>query len=303
MKERFEGDSDKRVLLEVLQEQKLVAGDVALAEALTTRIELLDIAEGNSIIQQGASDNDVYFILAGEFQVIVNGKAIARRAPGDHVGEMAAVQPTQTRAATIQASAPSVVAKLREADLVEVGRTFPDIWRRIAKELAKRLLQRNQYVCTARERIRVFIISSAEALEIARAVQNAFEHDGFHVVCWSNDTFIASHYPIESLEQELDVADFAIAIAQPDDLVKVRGSHHVVPRDNVIFELGFFMGRLGRHRALLMEPRGEDVKLPTDLSGITTIPYRYATDRELAAAIAPACNRIRSIIKQLGPNN
>jgi CRP/FNR family cyclic AMP-dependent transcriptional regulator len=70
----------------------------------------------------------------------------------------------------------------------------------------------------------------------------------------------------------------------------------------VIFELGFFMGRLGRHRSLLLEPRGEEVKLPSDLSGITTISYKHDPGN-WAAALGPACNRIRTIIKDLGPNN
>jgi len=53
---------------------------------------------------------------------------------------------------------------------------------------------------------------------------------------------------------------------------------------------------------LLLEPRGEEVKLPSDLSGITTIPYKY-DPKNLAAALGPACNRIRDVINELGPNN
>jgi len=62
------------------------------------------------------------------------------------------------------------------------------------------------------------------------------------------------------------------------------------------------MGRLGRHRSLLLEPRGEAVKLPSDLSGITTIPYKY-DPKDLSAVLGPACNRIRDVINELGPNN
>jgi predicted nucleotide-binding protein len=45
----------------------------------------------------------------------------------------------------------------------------------------------------------------------------------------------------------VDASDFAIAIAQPDDVTKTRGKRKNTPRDNVIFELGFFMGRLGEN--------------------------------------------------------
>ena len=52
-------------------------------------------------------------------------------------------------------------------------------------------------------------------------------------------------------------------------MTESRGKPWPVPRDNVIFELGLFMGRLGKERAILMEPRDEDVKLPSDLAGVT----------------------------------
>jgi CRP/FNR family transcriptional regulator, cyclic AMP receptor protein len=133
-------------------------------------------------------------------------------------------------------------------------------------------------------------------------LQNAFEHDPFLVVIWTDGVFRASQYSIESLEKELDQSDFAIAIAQPDDITESRDKSARTPRDNVIFELGFFMGRLGRHRSLLLEPRGEEVKLPSDLTGITTIPYKYDANN-LAAALGPACNRVRDVVNELGPNN
>jgi predicted nucleotide-binding protein len=148
----------------------------------------------------------------------------------------------------------------------------------------------------------VFIISSAEAIEIARTIQNAFENDPFTVVVWTDGVFRASHYGIESLERILDQTDVSIAIGEPDDITESRGDRRASPRDNVIFELGFFMGRLGRHRALLVEPRGEEVRLPSDLAGITTITYRYGDGKDLTRALAPACNRLREIICELGPN-
>jgi predicted nucleotide-binding protein len=63
-----------------------------------------------------------------------------------------------------------------------------------------------------------------------------------------------------------------------------------------------FIGRIGRQRSFLVEPRGEEVKLPSDLSGITALSYNYDPEN-LASAVGPACNRIRAIIKDLGPNN
>jgi len=301
MKDRFTGDAGRRILLEALKEQKLIAGNAGLAEQVASNGELVDVEIGAAIIEQGNDDNDVYLIIAGSFNIIVNNRVIAGRFPNDHVGEMVAIQPTQRRSASVVARERAVVVRLSEPQFAELSAKYPQMLLYIAKELARRLEQRNALVTSVSDKIRVFIISSAEALEIARAIQNAFEHDPFNVTVWTDGIFRASHYAIESLERAVDQSDVAIAVAQPDDITDSRGERRATPRDNVIFELGFFMGRLGRHRALLVEPRGEEIKLPSDLAGINTITYRYDAS-DLTRSLATACNRLRDIIRELGPN-
>jgi predicted nucleotide-binding protein len=301
MKDRFEGSAGRRILLETLKEQKLIAGNTELADQVASIGELVDVEAGATIIEQGNDDNDVYLIVAGSFDIVVNNRLVAKRFCNDHVGEMVAIQPAQRRSATVVARENAVVVKLPEPQFADLINKYPQIVRYIAKELARRLEQRNALVTAVSEKIRVFIISSAEALEIARTIQNAFDHDPFNVAVWTDGVFRASHYSIESLERALDQSDVAIAVAQPDDITESRGQRLATPRDNVIFELGFFMGRLGRHRALLVEPRGEEIKLPTDLAGINTITYRYDA-ADLTRSLATACNRLRDIIRDLGPN-
>jgi CRP/FNR family transcriptional regulator, cyclic AMP receptor protein len=303
MERRFEDETGRRRLIDLLREQKMVRGSDALADELSKLVKVKEVRAGEVLIEEGADDTDLYFILDGVFDIVIRGKRIAQRNAGTQVGEMAAAQPGQRRSASVIASSNALVARLEEKDLVVLGEKFPDIWRQIARELARRLLERNQFIAVSREMVRVFIISSVEALPIARAVEDALEHDNFHIVLWPNDVFRVANYAIEDLERELEAADFAVAIAQPDDLVKVRKQKRSAPRDNVIFELGFFMGRLGRARAILMEPRGEDVKLPSDLKGITTIPYKYAEGCDLSVAMSPACNRLRNHINRLGQYN
>ena len=107
---------------------------------------------------------------------------------------------------------------------------------------------------------------------------------------------------LESLEEQLDECDFAIAIAQPDDSVTMREETKNTPRDNVIFELGLFVGRLGRARTFLLEPRGDEVHLPSDLKGLTTIGYRLTkSEDQLPSSLSPACNQLRTIFNKLGP--
>ena len=216
---------------------------------------------------------------------------------------MGAIHPTQRRAASCVASEDVVVIKLSESDFSEIASAHPQIYRAIAKELSRRLLERNSTINLYRAKIRIFIISSVEALPIARAVQNAFERDPFTTVVWTDGVFKVANYPLQDLEAQIDDSDFAIAVAHADDFTESRGKDWPSPRDNVVFELGLFMGRLGRARAILMEPREEKIKLPSDLSGITTITYSYATGTDAVALLAPACNRLRDHINALGPNN
>jgi CRP/FNR family transcriptional regulator, cyclic AMP receptor protein len=288
-------------LLEAMRSQRLVQGDEGLAKQLLSAMELVSVDPQSAIITQGAADDDVYFILAGRFDIIVNGRVIAQRGPGEQVGEMAATVSFLRRSATVQARESSVVGRISATSIGQIGFEYPLLWKQIAKSLAERLLQRNSQIADINARCRVFIISSAEALSIARAVQESFVQDNVSVVVWTDGVFRASQYTVESLVQQLDVSDFAIAIAQADDLAKSRGEEKPVPRDNVLFELGLFIGRLGRHRSFLLEPLRTGVKLPSDLSGITTIPYKPGADAELLAGVAPACNQLRRYFNELGP--
>ena len=90
---------NERLRREVIAEQVCVGGNEALARLIDERGELLSLASGSVLIEQGAETNDVFFILAGVCNVIVSGRTLAKRGSGTHIGEMAAIQPTQLRQA------------------------------------------------------------------------------------------------------------------------------------------------------------------------------------------------------------
>ncbi len=80
-----------------------------------------------------------------------------------------------------------------------------------------------------------------------------------------------------------------------------RGEAASVPRDNVVFELGLFLGALGRQRCAFVMPSDREIRLPTDLLGLT--PLKYRTDRadgNLIATIGPSANQIRRMLRGLG---
>lgn len=300
MIERFQGVEGRRRLVAALTEHRLIANRQELAERLVAVGELMEVPAGTVFINQGEQTSDVFFIVAGKVEVRVNGKIVAYRFPGDHVGEMAAIEPTQPRAASVAPVETSVLLKVSEGEFSAAAEQFPDVWRRVAATLARRLAERNHLVTAQRERVRVFIMSSVEALPIVELLIKQFAHDPFLAVAWKNGVFRASHYTLDDLEAELDDSDFAIAVAHADDVVITRDDEWPAIRDNVILELGLFMGRLGRRRAFLMEPRDMDLKLPSDLAGLTTIPYRYVKGKDAEHYIAPACARLRELILEAG---
>lgn len=303
MLQRFQGERGRQLLLETLIAAKLFAGNRAAAEEAQTDGELIEFEAGKALIEQGDFTNDVFFILTGACSVVVNGRQVGRRGPGDQVGEMAAIQPTQARSASVIATEATVALRLSEEHFSALAEKHPQFYKLVAQELARRLLSRNALVGSYRDKTKLFIISSVESLPIARILESAFEHEPFDVHLWTAGCFKVANYTLDDLEQEVDNSDFAVAIAHADDVVSTRGADWPAPRDNVIFELGLFMGRLGRTRAILMEPRGTDVKLPSDMAGVMTIPYKFEKGGDNHRLMGPAANRLRDHIAALGPNN
>jgi CRP/FNR family transcriptional regulator, cyclic AMP receptor protein len=297
----FEGESGQRHLVQLLSEQKSVLGDLALAGELAEVVTPRTLVDGEVLITEGARETDLYFILDGKMHVSIKGRKQGERVNGNTVGEMAAIQPAQPRSATVKAIGDCVVARLSETDLELIANKYPKMWHQFARELARRLLERNRSIAQAREKIRVFVISSREAIDVVEAIENAFANNNdMQIVAWKNDVFKVANYPLEDLERELELADFAVAVAHADDVATIRKKRQSIPRDNVIFELAYFMGRLGRRRSILIEP--SNVKLPSDYDGVTTIRYKF-DKLDKANSMSVACNKLRDHIRQLGPFN
>jgi predicted nucleotide-binding protein len=53
----------------------------------------------------------------------------------------------------------------------------------------------------------------------------------------------------------LDDAKFGLFVFALDDLTAIRGQEMRTARDNVIFELGLFVGRLGREHSFVLMPK------------------------------------------------
>jgi CRP/FNR family transcriptional regulator, cyclic AMP receptor protein len=298
MKSRFE-DKNRPQLIAALKRQAFACGKIEIAEALAAHGELVEFQPGENIILQSRTDNDVYFLIMGVAGIVVNGAQIATRKAGQHVGEMAAIEPSLPRSATVLALEPTLALKISSAEFMEAGRLFPEIWLPLAQELSKRLYQRNSTISLPNKAPKLFIISSSEAKSIGYGLRAGLEHDVFSKV-WDDGVFFAGGYPLEALETQVADADFAVAIAEADDVIESRRIKAPTVRDNVLFELGLFMGKLTRYRTILVHPKIANLKLPSDLSGLTLLPYEPGDDATLAVRLTPVCDQLRALVKKLG---
>lgn len=297
MLERFE---DKRVLRAALCRQPLIGGNCDVADRIIEASTVVAVEAGDTLMEQGGSDNDLYLIIAGSFTILVNGREVAVRAAEQHVGEMALIDPKSRRSAGVVAREDSVVVKISEAEVSDIASINPGLWKNLACELAERLRQRNDYVRQRNGVPQLFVGSSSESLEVANEVQRALAHEPIVVTVWTNGVFGPSEFPIEALERAALQADFAVLVLGPDDHVVSRKKGNLAPRDNVILELGLFIGAAGRQRVFLLVPDGLDVKIPTDVLGVTPVRYSVDDGLELAERLKSACAELGQEILKMG---
>lgn len=152
---------------------------------------------------------------------------------------------------------------------------------------------------TRNQKPRIFIASAVESLNVADAVNLNLDHDA-EVTVWK-DGFKISSDNISSLLDRARASDFAVFIFTPDDVSSIRRQEKAVVRDNVLFELGLFVGSIGKDRCFIVKPRNDDLHIPTDLLGLTPADYEAnRSDNNLAAAVNAPCTLIRKRVASLG---
>ncbi|PKG83501.1 DNA-binding protein [Colwellia sp. 75C3] len=147
---------------------------------------------------------------------------------------------------------------------------------------------------------KIFIGSSVEGLNIAYAIQQNLTHDAESTV-WDQGVFDLSKTTIESLDKTLESMDFGVFVFSADDVTTMRDKESPTVRDNVLFELGLFIGKMGRNRVFFVIPDGTTIHIPTDLLGVTPGKYESGrADGSFQAATGAVCNQMRTQIKSLG---
>ena len=298
---RYFGATGRQQLISALLGQPTVAGERTLAQQLVAAGNLLDVNSGRKITMQGNADNDFYLIISGEVAIIINGRKVATRGPGRHVGEMALLDSTARRSASVIALERTVVLQVPEPAISSIANRHPEFWRRIAVELAVRLRERSKLISQPHATPVIFIGSSREVLAEATWISNSFNRRKMESRLWTQGVFQLSKTTIEDLMRMAIESDFAALFLTPDDMTASRGRKKATPRDNTVFELGLFMGALGRERAFVITPDGVDLKLPTDLLGMTHIKFTKGRKDTLGKRLKSISRDLWKQINKLGP--
>jgi len=142
-------------------------------------------------------------------------------------------------------------------------------------------------------RKKIFIGSSSEQLTLAETAKSILEKD-FDVTIWNDSVWdtavfkINQNFLADLLKASLQF-DFGILLGTADDKVTYRGKDVLIPRDNVLFELGLFTGRLGISKCAFIIDK--ELKLLTDLQGISLARF----DKSDAASFAEAVKLVKSL--------
>lgn len=85
---------------------------------------------------------------------------------------------------------------------------------------------------------------------------------------------------IQKFSDHSDVSSFAVVLLSPDDMAysKIDGSENIKTRarQNVILEMGYFLGKLRIKNVVALHKSEEDFELPSDYAGVIYIPYDKA---------------------------
>jgi hypothetical protein len=144
---------------------------------------------------------------------------------------------------------------------------------------------------------KLFVGSSSEGKGLAQELCTRVASHAIAIGWWDSPEFLNGYSSLDALLKATETYDFAAFLLTADDKRTSRRVAGRVPRDNVVFEYGLFLGRLRQGRVVAFVQDG--TKLPSDVAGIQmerfTMPgdehERVATASQLAAIVGKAIDR------------
>jgi len=141
----------------------------------------------------------------------------------------------------------------------------------------------------------IFIGSSSAGLEVAKVIQQLLKADGYATVIWNQGMFGLGKSILEELVAILHRCAFGIFVFRADDELTSKGTNYPATRDNVLFELGLFIGRLGRSKVFIVYDISTESKIMADLGGVIFASFD-GSGPDLNLALAPAISQIQQQI-------
>lgn len=119
---------------------------------------------------------------------------------------------------------------------------------------------------------KVFIVHGHDG-ELKESVARMIERQGIEAIIL-NEKANRGLTIIEKFEENSDSAA-AICLFTADDIAKSKeeSDYKVRARQNVVFETGYFMGKLGRQNVIMLADN--DIEIPSDLSGVVYTNNQY----------------------------
>ncbi|MCL2487776.1 MAG: nucleotide-binding protein [Oscillospiraceae bacterium] len=131
------------------------------------------------------------------------------------------------------------------------------------------------YFDTNMRRIRnnVFIVYGHNEL-MKKSAENFLGTLGLRAINLVDDSMSGIQSIYDALEDCANLADCAIILISGDDIAyNKNGFESYRARQNVVFEMGFFAGFLGRGKVMVLYEENNDFEFPSDIKGVFYIPY------------------------------
>lgn len=140
---------------------------------------------------------------------------------------------------------------------------------------------------------KIFIGSSVEELAIAEKVKNIltekFDVTIWNETIWEKSVFKLNQNFLSDLLKASLLYDFGIFIGTTDDKVIIRGREVMKPRDNILFELGLFLGRMGEDKCVFLIDK--DIEILSDFKGRTLARF----DKKNPDSLENEVNKIQNL--------
>jgi predicted nucleotide-binding protein len=125
-----------------------------------------------------------------------------------------------------------------------------------------------------KERRDVFLGYCSKARDTANAINLFLTKQGVNVLDWAD--FSAGGNILDEIERASSVCSAGIFLFTQDDFLEEPQGDRAAPRDNVVFEAGYFTQSKGRKRVLIIRESG--VKMPADVGGNIYLPLMNRKD-------------------------